>query len=240
MVNLIALSAANAQRWQQATLTRNFSSVARRLVEVGAKARYLKVEALTGVPWFVVAVIHEREASQNWNAQLGQGDPLDRISVHVPAGRGPFKTWESGAFDALANCTPHAAHWKDWSAGGALTLLEQYNGLGYFYRGKPSPYVWSGTDQYVSGKYVRDGVYDPNVVDAQLGCAGIIKAMMDLDHTITFAGVKITAGDTRPKPTDLHEPDNKPNIGKEDPPPSFATAIAALINFIASIFRRKQ
>jgi hypothetical protein len=35
--------------------------------------------------------------------------------------------------------------------GGALTLLEQYNGLGYANRGLPSPYIWSGTDRYLKG-----------------------------------------------------------------------------------------
>jgi lysozyme family protein len=35
-----------------------------------------------------------------------------------------------------------------------------------------SPYVWAGTDQYQSGKYVRDGVYDPNVVDSSSAAPG--------------------------------------------------------------------
>jgi len=47
--------------------------------------------------------------------------------------------------DALKVCPPHAADWHDWSIGGALTLLEQYNGLGYYHMDRPSPYVWSGT-----------------------------------------------------------------------------------------------
>lgn len=45
-----------------------------------------------------------------------------------------------------------------------LTNLERFSGIGYAARGVPSAYVWSGTDQYVSGKYVRDGVYDPDKV----------------------------------------------------------------------------
>ncbi|MCC8946019.1 hypothetical protein H8A97_13140 [Bradyrhizobium sp. Arg62] len=143
----------------------------------------------TGVPWFVIAVIHERECSQSWAGSLAQGDPWNKKSVHVPAGRGPFNSWEDCAVDALVNCAPYAARNKDWSIGGVLTLLEQYNGLGYASRGRPSPYVWAGTDQYVSGKYVRDGVYDPNVVDQQLGCAGLILAMMKLDASIKFGAV---------------------------------------------------
>jgi lysozyme family protein len=187
MTNIPALTAANAHRWANAKPVRNFSSVAAHLVATPAKARYQTVEKLTGVPWHFIAVAHERESSQNWNTQLGQGDPLNRVSVHVPAGRGPFKTWEDGAVDALVHCAPYAARNTDWSVGGTLTRLEEYNGLGYAARGVPSPYVWSGTDQYRSGKYVRDGVYDPNAVDQQLGCAGLLLAMMALDPSIKFA-----------------------------------------------------
>ena len=186
MTDLNALTAANAQRWASARLIRNFSPVAKSLV--AAKPRYQAVEARTGVPWFVVAVIHERESDQNWFASLAQGDPWNRISDHVPAGRGPFKSWEEAAIDALADCAPYLARNRDWSIGATLTKLEEYNGLGYAARGVPSPYIWSGTDQYKSGKYVRDGVYDSAVVDSQPGCAGLLLAIMALDRTISFDG----------------------------------------------------
>jgi hypothetical protein len=77
------------------------------------------------------AVVHERESSQNWNGSLAQGDPWNLVSTHVPAGRGPFKSWEDAAVDALVNCHPFAARNMDWSIGGTLTMLEQHNGLGY-------------------------------------------------------------------------------------------------------------
>jgi len=185
MSDIPNLIAANAERWEAAASTRDASPVARKLL--AAKTRYQTVSAKTGVPWFVIAVIHEREASQDWAGSLAQGDSWNRVSVHVPAGRGPFRSWEDAAVDALMNCPPHAARWTDWSAGGTLTLLEQYNGLGYASRGVPSPYIWAGTDQYRCGKYVRDGVYDSAVIDRQLGCASLLKAMMALDPTITFA-----------------------------------------------------
>ena len=186
MSDLQALTKSNAERWSRVKPTRDFSSVARHLVAADAKARYLAVSARTGVPWFVIALIHERECSQSWAGSLAQGDPWARKSVHVPAGRGPFNSWEDCAVDALVNCAPYAARNKDWSVGGTLTKLEEYNGLGYAARGRPSPYIWSGTDQYVSGKYVRDGVYDANAVDTQLGCAGLLLEMMAFDASIQF------------------------------------------------------
>ena len=180
------LAHVNAERWAKASvkseLIHVLTSVAQRLI--ASKARYESVEALTSVPWFIIAVIHEREASQSWRAQLGQGDPLAHVSIHVPKGRGPFKTWEDGAYDALVHTPPFAASWRDWSWGGALALLERYNGLGYYSRGIPSPYIWAGTDQYHQGKYIADGHFDPNAIDHQLGRAALLKCMISIDPTI--------------------------------------------------------
>lgn len=191
MARLDALIAANAKRWRamkiRPELRKALDATARRLVAETAKKRYQEVEALTGVPWFIIAVIHEREASQSWKANIAQGDPWNRRSRHVPKGRGPFKSWKEAAIDALVKCAPYAARWKDWTAGGALTLLEQYNGLGYANKGRPSPYIWASTDQYVRGKYVSDGHYDPNAVDHQLGCAALIAAMAAMDKSVAFA-----------------------------------------------------
>jgi lysozyme family protein len=196
MPDIPTLIAANARRWAAARITRDASTVARRLV--AAKSRYLAVAARTGVPWFVIAVIHQRESGQDWGASLAQGDPWDRVSTHVPAGRGPFASWEAAAVDALTACPPHAARWADWSPGGTMTLLERYNGLGYARRGLPSPYVWAGTDQYVRGKYVADGRFDATVVDRQHGCACLILAMRAHDASITFAGAAQPPSSPRP------------------------------------------
>jgi len=178
----------NQKRWQQvqihANLVAKIDQTAARLVAAPAKARYQGVSARTRVPWYIIAVIHEREGSQNWRLSIAQGDPWDRVSRNVPAGRGPFSSWEEAALDALIKCAPKAASWPDWSPGGALTLLELYNGLGYARKDLPSPYIWASTNQYVRGKYVRDGVFDPNVVDQQFGCAALLARMKALDSSV--------------------------------------------------------
>lgn len=175
-MDLSALTASNTRRWWdmkvRPELIATVDQVAHRLV--AARGRYEVVTAMSHVPWDVIAVIHERESSQSWAASLAQGDPWNQVSIHVPKGRGPFKSWEDAAIDALAVCPPFASKWTDWSEGGRLTLLEQYNGLGYFHRNIPSPYVWASTDQYSHGKYVADGHFDPNAVDHQLGCAALL------------------------------------------------------------------
>jgi lysozyme family protein len=193
MTDLAKLRAANEARWAAMRVTGAVTAIdatARRLVAPDAKARYQAVTARTGVPWFIIAVIHEREASQSWASNIAQGDPWNRASVHVPKGRGPFRSWIEAAVDALVNCAPYAARNKDWSAGGALTLLESYNGLGYANKGIPSPYIWASTDQYEKGKYVADGVFDPNAVDKQIGCAALLRRMMAIDPSIRF-GIEV-------------------------------------------------
>lgn len=228
MVDLNALSAANADRWSKAKPTRKAAAanVALRLYK--ARQRYQAVERETGVPWPAIAVIHERESSQDWRASLAQGDPWNRVSVHVPAGRGPFASWEAAAIDALVKCPPFLARHKDWSIAAALTALETYNGIGYAARGVPSPYLWAGTNQYHAGKYVRDGVYDPGKVDPQLGCAALVIALMEIDPEISFAGTKIAkspaAGDSvRPSLTN----------------PSKGSIGAFVVNLVRAIFGRK-
>lgn len=152
---------------------------------IASKPRYQNVAAQTGVPWPAIAVIHMRECSQRWNLNIAQGDPWNAVSIRVPAGRGPFNSWEEAAIDALTNCDPHLSRWTHWDTiGGTLTGLEMYNGLGYSMRNSPSPYVWSRTDQYVSGKFGSDHVFDPNMDDIQQGCAGLLVFMMQQDPTI--------------------------------------------------------
>jgi lysozyme family protein len=183
-----------------------FHATAVRLCAPDAKARFSAVTdrlvelKFQPVPWWFIAVVSEREygGPPHWDKQLGQGDPLNEVSKHDPRGRGPFlihagdvtpghDAWTRAALDALIECAPFAAKWTDWTAGGVLTLWEEYNGLGYAARGVPSAYVWSGTDQYVAGKFVADHVYRANVVDVQEGCAPIIAMMMAIDPSIKFA-----------------------------------------------------
>lgn len=239
-MNVTALVAANATRWSRAQITRGaFSAVAHNLVK--EKTSYQRVEAATGVPWFVVAVIHQRESSQNWSKSIAQGDPWNAVSTRVPAGRGPFKSWYDAAIDALVNCAPKAATWSDWSPGGALTLLEQYNGLGYAYKGVPSPYIWSGTDQYKSGKYVADHVYDPNKVDEQLGCAGLLLAMQQEDPSIQFGYEQHTSTHVPLEHPAAPSPTPKPVIASHpvDLHPSLVVTLGKLVQFALNLLHRK-
>ena len=65
----------------------------------------------------------------------------------------------------------------DWSIPIALFLFEKYNGMGYRALHVPSPYLWSFSDRYTSGKFVADHQFDPNAVSQQCGAAVMLKAL---------------------------------------------------------------
>lgn len=228
MADLNALQRANDQRWKTAGLTGrlNFDPVARkafankwRYVDIVRRCR-ARGSNMPDEAWVFVAVIHNRESGMDFTTHLGQGDPLDRPTTHVPAGRGPFSgpdAFERGAVDALVDCAPYAAiRNKDWSISGMLTYLERYNGLKYANAGRPSPYLWSGTTVYdpptgPGGKVVVDHGPIENVVDKQLGVAGLLKRLDMIDDTINFTGLPST-----PTQPTLPEPDEVPTDGKDD------------------------
>lgn len=183
-----------------------FQGVTGRLVERAATD-----PTIYPVPWWFIAIVSEREygpdqhGNQRWDRQLGQGDALHAMSHNEPSGRGPFMdhpgdvtptvdnpnmraddAWTRCCLDALIDCAPHAARWHLWTPGGVATIFEEYNGLGYAAMGKPSAYVWSGSDQYSHGKYIRDRVYSDSVVDVQEGCMPLLGVMMAIDNSIQF------------------------------------------------------
>lgn len=170
--------------WQKCQITSS------RVHEVGSVANqiagfrnqfYEPVSAMTGVPWYVIGLLDDREESFNHNDYLGQGDPLNKKTINVPAGRGPFtgpNAWIDGAIDAI-----HISGWdrlpsgSHWDIVTTLMKCEMFNGLGYAHMGLRSPYVWGATNQQQRGKYVRDRVFDPNVWDVQVGCAAVLLAL---------------------------------------------------------------
>src|SRR5580704_3188032 len=94
--------------WEHMTINPSAASTvdadARRIVS--NRAIYLQVTAIARVPYPVVGVIHNREASGNFHCHLHNGDPLTARTVHVPKGRpiagNPPFTWMQSASDALA------------------------------------------------------------------------------------------------------------------------------------------
>ena len=154
-----------------------------RLKEVWEKNRemYEKVAAEVDLPAELIAALHYRESSFNFNTYLHQGDPLGRPAVHVPRNIPVFDEWGPAAVHALGlkrNVQKDVGLTKESNDLAAMgTYAEYYNGLGYDQRGISSPYVYGGTNQYDTGHYVADGRFDRNAKDRRLGVMPIVRIL---------------------------------------------------------------
>ena len=141
---------------------------------------YDTVEDAVCIPWYFVGIIHAMEASFNFDAHLHNGDPLDKKTVHVPAGRPlvwlPPTDWPSSAEDALT--IEGFANQTDWSLARTLYRMEAYNGFGSRRKGINTPYLWAFSNHYTKGKYVADGKWNPDYVSTQCGGAVMLKALI--------------------------------------------------------------
>ncbi len=152
------------------------------------KQQYLDVQRFTGVPWYWIAAIHNRESDANFTTHLHNGDPLSARTYHVPAnrplvGEPPF-SWVESAIDALtlAGYTTKTT----WSIEEMLYRGELYNGLGPRRKGIKTGYLWSYTDKYIMGKYVFDGRWNGKTVDVQMGLVPIWQALAKQDQSIKY------------------------------------------------------
>jgi len=178
-----ALKAEYAQQYHSMVINSNrLAAVKSAAAKINkGKTKYQEVEKITNVPWYFIGMLHLRESDCDFNTHLHNGDPLAARTRHVPAGRPltgtpPF-SFEFSAVDALK--IQGYTDIKDWSIERIAYCSEAFNGWGYRYRGFPSAYLWAGTNQYARGKFVSDGVFNPNVVDTQLGCMAVLKYLID-------------------------------------------------------------
>jgi lysozyme family protein len=181
-------------RWRNAQIKTSFEISVNKAVMLylRTKDRYEAVAKMRGdgVPAPVIFALHYRESDNSFKCHLHEGSSLLHRTRFVPKGRllppkEPPYTWEESAKDAIYDCDKLQGPWSDvtWS----LDRVEHYNGWGYRKLGVPSPYLWSGTNIYQSGKYVSDGHYNQNAVDQQLGCAAILLRMKEKGVDIKFA-----------------------------------------------------
>lgn len=175
--------------------------------------RYTAIGEDTGVPWFMVAVIHSLEGDLNFETHLHNGDSLKHRTVNEPAGRPtghppPF-TFEESAKDALASDRMNVN--LEPSFAGICFKLEGFNGFGSRARGIHTPYLWSFSNHYTAGKFVSDGRFDPSAVSKQCGGAVILRRLLEM-KAISFEEHKVPAPKDDPlivfsnkKPTDPKE-----------------------------------
>ena len=174
-------------KWAGIKIDENRKSEVQAIINffVGNKSRYVKVENICGVPAELICALHYRESSLSFAGVLHNGERIlntGKKTKLVPKGRGPFKTWEEAAVDALM--LKKAIFPAKWTFESMMEFAERFNGLGYRTKigdsGKIelSPYVFAGTNFYdETGKYVADGKYSSTAKEAQLGVAAILIAI---------------------------------------------------------------
>lgn len=149
---------------------------------IGYRARYEVVQKTTTTPWFVIGLLHYREASFDFGSHLANGDSLKSRTKHVPKGLPvspePPYPWETGAIVAIRY--DRLDKIIDWSIAGICHATETFNGFGPREHGRHSGYLWAGTDVYDGGKYTSDRVWDPDYQDEQLGVLAILAELMIL------------------------------------------------------------
>ena len=145
------------------------------------QSRYEQVANILTMPWYLVASIHAMESGLDFERHLHNGDSLKFRTIHVPAGRPkagkpPF-TWEESAIDALK--LRKLDRVKVWTLPRVLYELEGYNGWGYrlYHTHVLSPYLWSGSTCYISGKYIADGRWSDTARSKQIGAALIVRRL---------------------------------------------------------------
>lgn len=149
---------------------------------IAHREQYEDVQKSTGVPWYVVGIIHHLESGGDWATHLHNGDPLSARTVQKPrgrpsAGKPPF-SWEVSACDALNYDELDAV--EEWSLPRMAYSFEKYNGFGSRNRGVRSAYLWSFTYHHDRGKYIEDGKWSATEVSAQAGAMPILRRIDEL------------------------------------------------------------
>jgi lysozyme family protein/peptidoglycan hydrolase-like protein with peptidoglycan-binding domain len=188
-----SLRAEYADLWQRMQIRPErqnaVNAIANKLLAL--KPRYAQVAGRIGMSWAIIALLHNREADCNFACVLHNGEKIvgtGRLTTLVPRGRGPFASWEDSAFDALT-MPPHSMQRiSSWTIERACYEMEKFNGFGYRSRHINTPYLWSYSTNYQSGKFIADGVFSSNVSDQQCGTMPILKRLMELDPSIRFDG----------------------------------------------------
>lgn len=155
------------------------------------KPRYEQVVGSTQIPWYFVGIVHCLEASLNFSRHLHNGDPLTDRTRQVPKGRpktgNPPFAWEESALDSLLYHELDKVN--DWSLPRLLYELERYNGWGYrlYHPHVLSPYLWSFSNHYISGKYIADGTWSETAVSNQIGAVVLLRRLEQRNEIPSFS-----------------------------------------------------
>jgi len=166
-------------------------------------ASYEATAAETKIPAAWIGPTDCRESDCNPRCGIGQGDPYDKVSVHVPRGEGPFASKADAdrfylhydKIDVLRGTTAWTLPYMCWS-------WESWNGFGPRGHGRISGYLFSCTDVYdtpryggygLGGKYVADGEWSGDTVDTQPGTVPMYLELVRRRPDLAVTGLPLVA-----------------------------------------------
>jgi lysozyme family protein len=185
---------------------------------------YRELAAAVNVPALVLAAIDLREGDCNPRTGIGQGDPWNRVSTHVPRGKGPFASWLAAnkfsvAYDHLDSrgglVPPDPYTWAF-----ACYKENAWNGFGPNAHGRHPGYVFSCTRIYdeptdgvpAGGKYVADGGWSGTAFDRQPGTLPVMLELARAYPDLAFAPLPAMTDGPVPPPAPL--PQGLPGIAE--------------------------
>lgn len=138
------------------------------------KARYQNASGLLMqkgiyVPWEIIGIIHGLEASFDFSKQVLNGQKYTQRTTWVPKRLGPWASWEESTVFAFTYDLGYQRLPQYWGVVECALFFERWNGMSYWMKGKPSPYLWGYSSVQVRGKFVEDGVYNSYAVTKQVG-----------------------------------------------------------------------
>jgi lysozyme family protein/peptidoglycan hydrolase-like protein with peptidoglycan-binding domain len=202
--------------WDKVAITK--MAEARRQAQLinNHRTTYEDVGGAVGAPWWVIAVLHLREAGEGdvgrWLCVLHNGERIIGTGCKtrlVPEGRGPFTSFRAAAIDAFdVEGLKDRREWSECPIEFLAYVSEKFNGFGYRdEHNMVSPYLWGGTSEQQRGKYVADRKFDENAMDSQIGTMAVLKGLLQLDPTIGMVpGRAIPFQETAPVPPMAHAP----------------------------------
>lgn len=210
MHTIESLRAEYRRLWDKAEVTKPSEAMRQARLINSHRATYEDVGEVVGAHWWVIGVLHLREAGESdvgrWLCVLHNGEKIigtSRKTSLKPNGRGPFTSFKAAAIDAFEiERLTNRREWNECPIEFLAYVSEKFNGFGYRdAHNMRSPYLWGGTNQQQRGKYVGDGDFDANEMDQQIGTMAVLRSLQQLDPTIgVVAGQETAPGPTMDAP----------------------------------------
>lgn len=169
---------------------------------LGFRDHFAEVQKAIGVPVLFTGPSFYREAGLDFSLSPAQGDPWRKVSHHVPAGLGPYKSWLDAAIAAYRGKGLDKI--KVWTWELICFYAELFNGMGYRdVHHEHSPYLWGGTNIQTIGKYTSDDHFE-EVMDTQLGVIPLARTICQIAPEFRLSTpIPVLPSITRPVPSGL-------------------------------------